>query len=120
MCLAVAQAMQKQRKPMDVQECLTKLAESDKPCAKAKALMKGLELKLKRVKASEYLKADAKTSAEREFMAYNSGAYADTAKSYEAAIMDYEILANQRNTWQMGFEYWRSNNANRRQAGGNL
>lgn len=105
---------------MNVTECLTNLAESDEPAARAKALMKGLELKLKRVKAFEFLNAKGSSVSERMEKAYNSAQYSDTAKEYENAIADYELLANQRNTWTLGFEYWRSNNANRRQAGGNL
>ncbi len=105
---------------MNVTECLANLAETDESAARAKALMKGLELKLKRVKAAECLKVSGGSVSERYEKAYISAQYTETAQAYENAIADYEILANQRNTWQLGFEYWRSNNANRRQAGGNL
>ena len=104
---------------MNVTDCLANLAETDDKAANAKALMKGLELNLKRVKAYEFLQAQG-TVAEREHKAYDSEQYKETAQKYQNAIADYEILANQRNTWTLGFEYWRSNNANRRQAGGNL
>lgn len=101
---------------MKVEDCLTNLAETDERAARAKALMKGLELKLKRVKAAEFLQATG-TVSEREQRAYDSEAYEQTSEAYENAVADYEILANQRNTWQLGFSYWQSLNANRRQAG---
>ncbi len=112
--------LDKQRGNMTVDDCLKNLAETDEPCARAKARMLGLELQLKVVRATELKLSTGKTVTDREADALTSERYMEMLNDYENAVADYHILFNQRNTWQAGFEYWRSNNANRRQAGGNV
>lgn len=105
---------------MKVEDCLTSLADADESHAKAKALMKGLEYQIKTIEAREMLKSKQGSAADRQAESRSSIAYQEITEKYQNAVLDYESLNNQRNTWAMGFEYWRSNNANRRQAGGNL
>ena len=101
-------------------EALVYLASTDEDCARAKARMKGLEYAIKRVLASETLKADGKTATERKAQGEASERYCEVTKDYESAILDYELLATKRSTQLARFEWARSMNANRRQGGGNL
>jgi len=101
-------------------EALTYLAETDEDCAKAKAHMKGLEYKIKRVLAQQTLQATAKTAGERKCVAEASEAYQAITEGYESAVLDYELLATKRATQLARFEWARSMNANKRQGGGNL
>lgn len=101
-------------------EALKFLAQTDEECAKAKAHMKGLEYKIKRVLASETLSANGKSAVERKSMAEASKAYQDVTEAYEDAVLSYELLATKRSTQLARFEWARSMNANHRQGGGNL
>lgn len=102
---------------MKVEECLNNLAATDEAHAKAKALMKGLEFQIKTVEATEMLKSQQSSAADRQAEARASSSYINIIQKYQDAVLDFETLNNQRKTWEMGFSYWQSVNANRRQAG---
>lgn len=99
------------------EERLTKslkyLAETDEPCAKAKALLTGLEEQLKTVFGMAFLSA-AGTVDERKSRAYVSEAYKDHLKKIEDATLEFELMRNKRITESTVIECWRSMNANRR------
>jgi len=101
-------------------EALTFLAETDEECARAKAHMKGLEYKIKRVLAAQTIAAEAKTAGERKAVAEASGDYEQVTNAYEDSVLSYELLATKRSTQMARFEWARSMNANRRQGGGNV
>jgi len=104
---------------MSISEVLKNLAETDEECGRAKARMLGLKEQLKTVKSIIFLKQTGGV-AEREHKAQAATQYVNAITEYENAIADYEVLHNKRLTWEMQFEAWRSNNANRRMVGGNL
>jgi len=99
------------------EERLTKalkyLAETDEECARARALVKGLEEQRKTVKALAYLEAEG-TNTDRQEKAYASSEYTEHIARLENAIADYELLANKRSTEALIVEVWRSEGANRR------
>jgi hypothetical protein len=96
-----------------VQKALSYFALTDEKCAKAKALMSGLENQLKTVKAVGYMQSEG-TVAERESQAYTSQAYKDHVQKLEDATYDFELMRNKRLTEELIIEVWRSVNANRR------
>lgn len=99
------------------EERLTKslkyLAETDEPCAKAKAFLTGLEEQLKTVFAIAFLNTTG-TVDERKSRAYASESYKEHVKKIENATLDFELMRNKRNTESTLIECWRSMNANRR------
>lgn len=102
-------------------DALLYLAATDEECARAKARMKGLEAQEKTVMAMVILENRIGTTVqEREALAKTDSTYLQWQASYESAVLDYEIINNKRNTAEITIECWRSENANRRQAGGNL
>jgi hypothetical protein len=94
-------------------QALKYLAITDEPCAKAKALLTGLEEQSKTVFAIAYLNA-AGTVEERKSRAYVSETYKEHLKKIEDATYDFELMRNKRNTESTIVECWRSMNANRR------
>ena len=104
---------------MKVDECIQFLADTDEEAGQLKAAMLGAEFQAKQAKAREFVMAEG-TMAEKESRAILSDAYKTAQEALENATADFQILANKRNTMQLRFEAWRSMNANRRQAGGNL
>ena len=96
-----------------LQKALTYLAETDDSCAKAKALMIGLEHQLKTVKSVVFTKATG-TMAEKDAAAYASKSYVDHVEKIQNATYDYETLRNKRLTEELIIEVWRSINSNRR------
>jgi len=97
-----------------VEKAIHYLADTDEPCARAKALVKALEHGFKTVAASEFVSFDG-PQGERQQRAYASQAYKDHTSKYEEAITDYEIMANKRKRAELTIDVWRSINANRRQ-----
>lgn len=98
-----------------LQKSLKYLAETDEECAQAKALMKGMEHKLKTIRYVVYLEAQGNTIADREAQSYASETYRQAVKDYQDAVYQYETLATKRATETLIVEVWRSMNANRRQ-----
>ena len=93
------------------------LVDTDAECAKAKALVVGLEEQRKTVKSIEFLKAEG-TMAEKEAIAYSSTAYREHIEKLENATAEYETLRNRRLTASLIIEVWRTEAANKRS--GNL
>ena len=104
---------------MKIEEVLQKLAETDEPAAKSASEAKRLERHLKIVFANEFLKQTG-TVAERESKARASEAYMLAHNQLHEAESERLLYQNDRATNIMRFDYWRSLNANRRQAGENL
>jgi len=98
---------------------LAYLASTDNACAKAKSLMLGLEAKEKTILATEVLGL-AGTIQEKDARARTSDSYLKWIADYENSVYEYEIMKNRRTRAMLIVECWRSENANRRQAGGNL
>ena len=100
-------------------QALSFLATTDEECARAKALMIGLEKQEKTILGQEILAETGKgnTVAEKEAKARTSPAYEEWNARYEAAVVDYEILRNKRHTEELVFECWRTEQANRRMGG---
>jgi len=90
------------------------LAGSDVTAAKAKALVKSLEVYGKTVKAFAFLEAIG-TVAEREAKALTSERYKEWKKDYDEAVIESETHINKRATAAGEREVWRSLQANRRQ-----
>jgi len=105
---------------MNIEEVLQRMAETDEPAAKASADAKRLERHLKIVFASEYLRQDGGTVAEKEARVRTSESYKAAHELLCEAEATHLLHQNERSTNTMRFEYWRSQNANRRQAGGNM
>ena len=90
------------------------LASTDVTAAKAKALVKSLEVYGKTVKAFAFLEAIG-TVAEREAKALTSERYKVWKKDYDKAVIESETHINKRATAAGEREVWRSLQANRRQ-----
>ena len=98
-----------------VTQALKYLVETDESCARAKALMKGLDGQTKSIEAIEFLKTKGLgAQGEREKMARASQNYRNHINLCTDAIFDYELVNNKRNTEAMVIEVFRSLNANRR------
>ena len=95
---------------------LAYLASTDLACAKAKSLMLGLEARDKTILATEIM-GKSGTVQEKEASARTSDAYKKWIEDYENSVLEYEILKNRRARAVLIVECWRSENANRRQAG---
>lgn len=95
-------------------KALTYLVQTDEECARAKALMLGLDKMEKTVLSVEILKTKGATAQEREAVARASQSYSEWLAKYEGAVLDYEMLRNKRNSEELLIECWRSENANRR------
>jgi len=92
------------------------LYETDTTCAKKKSLMVGLAAREKTILATEIMGRSG-TVQEKEASARTSSAYLKWLEDYENAVLDYEIEKNNRARAVLIVECWRSENANRRQAG---
>lgn len=97
-----------------LQRAMEYLADTDKPCARARALQDGLNRQEKTIKSVAFLESKG-TVAEREALAYTSTAFIDHTIKIENATIDYETIRNRRLTAELIVEVWRSENANRRQ-----
>lgn len=96
-----------------LQKALVYLAETDTPCAEAKALYEGLKDQLKTIQAVAF--QDASGSVEsRKADSYASIAYQNHVRKIQDALFEYEAMRNKRLTAGMIVEVWRSENANRR------
>ena len=96
-----------------VEKALKYLRETDVLCAKAKALMKGLDDQKKTIHAIQYLKSTG-AQGEKDKIALASSEYADHLDKVKTSIYDYEELKNRRDTEVLIIETWRSMNANQR------
>lgn len=95
------------------------LAETDEQAALAKANVSYLDEKKKSIKAIHFLEAEGANGV-REQKAYASDDYKAYIEEYKDAVYAFETLKNKRLRAQLTIDLFRSLNANRRQAGGNL
>ena len=86
------------------------LAETDKPYAKARAYMLGLEKQEKTIIGLKILEQKGKdgTVGEKEALARTSHEYKCWREDYENAVADYETYRNRRHTADLVIEVWRS------------
>lgn len=96
-----------------VTKALKYLAETDEPCAKARAYMEGLK-DLEKTILGEVFLDEGGTIAERDAKARTSAEYHEWRDNCEQARTDYYTMANKRKTAELIVEVWRSENANRR------
>jgi hypothetical protein len=96
-----------------VEKALTFLRKTDELCAKAKALMKGLDDQKKTIHAIQYLKSTG-AQGEKDKIALASDEYAAHLDKVKSSIYEYEELKNRRDTEILVIETWRSMNANQR------
>jgi hypothetical protein len=98
-----------------VQKALKYLAETDEPLAQARALMKGLEHRLKTLKAQVYIEAKGHgTDGDRKAMAEVDTRAVSMQCKIEDAFADVETMSAKRKTEELIVEVWRSCNSNRR------
>lgn len=95
-------------------KALTYLAETDGPCAEAKANMERMEYKAKAVKQAVF-QISSGNVAERTAAAETSSDYQQALEAYFAAVKDYGHIANKRETERIVMDTWRTIQANRRQ-----
>lgn len=99
--------------PDQVGEYLTHLAESDEDAAELKIDVERQQYILKRVEAAHFIAADGNVK-ERECKAKTSVPYIEQEKKYFDAYLKSEKLNNQRKTWALQIEVYRTQSANRR------
>jgi hypothetical protein len=95
------------------EKALRYLAETDLPCAEAKADMERAEFKAKAVKQQTFLHSSG-TVAERQATAEASEEHSAAQNDYFASIKVYSHMANKRETERIVLDCWRSIQANRR------
>lgn len=101
---------------MRVSEALEYLASTDEEYGRLRGVVKGLEYRLKVSEAIGYLGASG-TQDERKSRARASDEYKRLVTDYEAVCIDAETIGAKRKTAELTIEVWRSQNANKRQAG---
>ena len=105
------------------EERLTKaleyLAKTDESCARAHALMIGIDRQTKTIEGQLFIQMPPEMKvAEKDARVFASQTWVDHNEKYQNAVADYEIMRNRRDTAALIVEVWRSENANRRK--GNL
>lgn len=101
-----------------MEKALAYLVGTDEPCAKAKALMIGLEEQKRTVISIAMLESDEKSAAMKEVQARVSQEYIQWMGDYSKSVYEYETMRNKRITEAAVVEAWRSCNSNRKK--GNL
>jgi spore coat polysaccharide biosynthesis protein SpsF (cytidylyltransferase family) len=101
-----------------VEEIINYLAESDDEYGRMAARVKGLEKDEKIITAQGLLehRRYEKTMAESEAKARSSQQYREWREKYENAVADFEIMRSRRNTYQIIWETWRTEQANLRKS----
>ncbi len=95
------------------EKALRYLAETDLPCAEAKADMERAEFRAKAIKQQTFLHSTG-TVAERQAIAEASDEHRDALSGYFDSIKVYSQMANKRETERIVLDCWRSIQANRR------
>lgn len=95
-----------------VEQALTRLAETDQPCADLKADVVRSDKKAKSIHSAIFLRQQG-TVKEREAIADNSPDYQDALEDHFKAIELYEGIRNERSRQELVIEVWRSINAAR-------
>jgi len=97
-----------------IEEALTYLTETDEEYGRLKGHKAGLEHRLKVCRATETLKAEGKSMAERECRALASEPYKVMVNIYEDCVIDLEIMGAKRKKEELVIDVWRTINANQR------
>ena len=97
-----------------MEKALTYLVETDEACAKAKALMVGLEEQKRTVISIAMLASSEKSAAMKEVQARVSSEYIQWAGDYQRSVYEYETMRNKRITEALCIDAWRSCNANKK------
>ena len=95
------------------EKSLRYLAETDEPCAAAKANMERAEFKAKAIRQATFMHMSG-TVAERQALSDVGEDYAEAMTFYFDAIKEYSHMANKRETERIVLDCWRSIQANRR------
>lgn len=95
------------------QKALVYLAETDEPCAEAKAHAERMEFKAKAIRHALFLHSVG-TVAERQAKAETDDAYEDAMDAYLKAVAVYSHMMNKRATEHIVLDTWRTIQANRR------
>ena len=99
------------------EERLTKalryLAETDEPCATAKADMERAKFRAEAVRDAVFTRLDGSV-ADRAAQAKGSGEYAEAMNAYFTLLAEFEAMRNKRSTESIVVDVWRSLNASRR------
>jgi len=104
----------------DVSDALQFLANTDESAAQAIAYAEYLKRSKDTKKAVVKMISTLSSDAARETEALASEEYKEHLIKLKDAESDALILKNKRHTLELRIEIWRSKNANRRQAGGNI
>ena len=97
-----------------MEKALTYLVDTDEPCARAKALMIGLEEQKRTVISIAMLASNEKSAAMKEVDARVSQDYIQWAGDYQNSVYSYETMRNKRITEALCIEAWRSCNSNKK------
>lgn len=95
------------------EKALRYLAETDLPCAEAKANAERMEFKAKAIRHALFLHSTG-TVAERQAKAETDDAYEDAMGEYLKAVSEYSHMMNKRDTEHIVLDTWRTIQANRR------
>ena len=96
-------------------KALTYLAETDLTAAELKADVERQEYILKQIKAAAYLDSRESTIDAKKADIEINQAVLDQKENCIQSLIDYQAVANKRETARLIIEVWRSENANRRQ-----
>jgi len=98
-------------------KALTYLAETDISAAEARADVERQEYILKQIKAAAYLDSMESTIDAKKADVEIDQSVLDQKENCIQSLIDYQGVANKRETARLIIEVWRSENANRRQGG---
>lgn len=96
------------------EKALRYLAETDLPCAEAKANMERAELKAKAIRQAVFL-AETGTVTDRVAKADTDADHQNALLHYFDAVKTYNAIAYKRDTERVVLDTWRTIQANRRQ-----
>ena len=97
-----------------LQAALTYLAETDEPCAQARADHARAEFKAKSIKNTFTQSYEKGSIADRSAAAENEQKYLDAKEQEFTKFCEYEAMKNKRGTEAIVIDTWRSLNAGRR------
>jgi len=96
----------------DAEKALDYLKATDSDAARARSLMNYLDDTKKTILASEFMRVDKGSAAEKQKIAEGSQIYIEHLGKLREATLDYETLRNQRKSAELQIEMWRSINSN--------
>lgn len=95
------------------QKALVYLAETDEPCAEAKANAERMEFKAKAIRQALFLH-NTGTVAERQAQAETNQDYIESMDEYFSALKEWSHMMNKRDTERIVVDVWRTIQSNRR------